>query len=147
MLEAYDQVIESSLDNTLKCVTAYCLKQAARQHGMSVAQTNLFAGRVRLNMSFIQQEDVEFVWVESLNTQGLVCSFRLGHELLMQIGDPSLKLQKLRWQLVYPANTQDDIMEASDSHLLDTALFRRIGFKFDDEITDVIETAIIEMSS
>ena len=97
--------------------------------------------------SFIQQEDVEFVWVDDLNTQGLLCSFRLGHEMLLEIKKPSLNLKRLRWQLLYPAHTKEDLMEVSNAYLLDTALFRQIGVKFDDGIVEVIETAIVEMTS
>ena len=147
MLEKHEQLIESSLDNTLKSLTAYCLKEAAAGYEKTVAEISIFAGRVRLDMGFIQQEDVEFVWVDDLNTQGLVCSFKLGHELLLEIRSPSLNLQRLRWQLIYPAHTKEDIMEASDSYLLDTALFRRIGIDFDEEVVDVIEEGIVEMTS
>jgi len=147
MLEKHSQLIESSLDNTLKGLTAYCLKEAAAGYERTVAEISYFAGRVRLDMGFIQQEDAEFVWVDDLNTQGLVCSFKLGHEMLLEIKNPSLNLQRLRWQLIYPAHTKDDLMEVSDTYLLDTASFRRIGVKFDDEIVDVIEATIVEMTS
>ncbi len=146
MLEKHEQLIESSLDNTLRSLTAYCLKEAAAGYEKTVAEISYFAGRVRLDMGFIQQEDIEFVWVDDLNTQGLLCSFKLGHGILLQIGNPSLNLQRLRWQLLYPAQTREDIMEVSDTYLLDTAMFRRIGMNFDDEVVDVIEAAIVEMT-
>ena len=101
---------------------------------------------MRLDMEYVQQEDVAFVWVDELNTQGLVCTFKLSHFLLYQIANPSLNLQRLKWQLIYPANTKDDIAEVSDTYLLDTALFRRISKEFDDDIADVLEAAITEMS-
>ena len=147
MLEKHTRLIESSLENTLKGLTAHCLREAAEGYERTVAEISIFAGRVRLDMDFIQQEDVEFVWVDDLNTQGLLCSFKLGHEMLLEIKKPSLNLQRLRWQLLYPADTKEDFMEVSNTYLLATALFRRIGVKFDDDIVDVIEAAIVEMTS
>lgn len=146
MLERYEQVIECSLDNTLRTVTNYCLKDAATSWEKSVAQTCYAAGRTRLGMSFVQQEDVAFVWVDRFNTQALVCTFKLSHHLIAQIGEPSLNLQRLKWQLIFPANTKDDIAGASDMYLLDTAIFRRITREFDDSVVDLMEAAIVEMS-
>ena len=146
MLNQHQQLIDASLDNTLRNLTTYCLKEKAKAWEKTVAQMSYFGGRMRLDMGFIQQEDVAFVWVDELNTQGLVCTFKLSHFLLCQIANPLLSLQRLKWQLIYPANTVDDIAEVSDTYLLDTALFRRITRDFADDVADILEAAIVEMS-
>ena len=146
MLNQHQQLIDPSLDYTLRNLTTYCLKEKAKAWEKTVAKISYFGGRMRLDMEYVQQEDVAFVWVDELNTQGLVCTFKLSHFLLYQIANPSLNLQRLKWQLIYPANTKDDIAEVSDTYLLDTALFRRISKEFDDDIADVLEAAITEMS-
>lgn len=147
MLEKYEQVIECSLDNTLQNVTTYCLKDTARFLEKTVAEISYFAGRTRREMGFIQQEDVAFAWIDELNTQGLVSTFKLNQHTLLQIARPSLNLQRLKWQLIFPADSKDDLAEASDTYLLSTAIFRRITREFDDSVVDSIEAAIVEMSS
>lgn len=147
MLEKYEKVIECSLDNTLYNVTTYCLKDTARFLEKTVAEISYFAGRTRREMGFIQQEDVAFAWIDELNTQALVSTFKLNQHTLLQIARPSLNLQRLKWQLIFPADSKDDLAEASDTYLLSTAIFRRITNEFDDSVVDSIEAAIVEMSS
>lgn len=147
MLEKHLEVMECSLDHTLRSVTTYCLKDTANRWEKALADVCYFAGRTRLEMGFIQQEDVVFAWIDELNTQGLVSTFKLNHRLLLQIGNASLNLQRLKWQLIFPVDSKDDLTEISDSQLLDTAIFRRITKEFDDSLVDTIEAAIVEMSS
>lgn len=99
------------------------------------------------NLEFIQQEDSGFAWVDELNAQGLVCTFKLSHQLIVHASQPSLNLQRLKWQLIFPAYTKADITGASDTHLLSTSIFRRISKEFDDSVVDLIEAAVVEMSS
>lgn len=147
MLEKHLEVMECSLDNTLLNLTTYCLKHTVNSLENTVAGICYLAGRTRLDMGFVQQEDVAFAWLDTLNTQGLVCTFKLSHHLLLQIGNPSLNLQRLKWHLIIPVHSKDYLNEASDTQLLDSAVFHRITKQFDDSVVDTIEAAIVEMSS
>lgn len=140
-------MIEQSLDNTIRSVTEYCLRNAASEYEITLVQLCLNAGHTRMPMEFVQQEDVAFVWVDELNTQGLVCTFKLNYEIILQVSNPSLKLHRLEWQLIFPADTKDDLIGVSDTIQLNTALFRITSKRFEQNVVDEIEAAIVEMSS
>lgn len=147
MLKKYEQLMLPSLSSLLRNLTTYCLMEIANENEDTVAELCLSAGKTRKPLLFIQQEDVEFMWIDELNTQGLVCSFKLRHETIRQMAMPYLNPQRLKWELIFPAFTLDDIKGVSNNYLLDTAIFRIVSRGFSDSIVDEIEMAIIDMSS
>lgn len=127
-------------------LTKYCVLQHSKSYELSAAQFCVFAGTTRRTMDFIQQDNVDVQWVDEFNCRALVCSFNLSTQLLTTIDDTSLHLQRLQWELIFPAHTDEHILFASNQHFFEDSNFRILSKGFNDNIVDVLDRGIVDMS-